>query len=222
MKCPICKDSRFNKVNAICEVPPWHKGNDLLRYQCQNCGVIFGPLEILNESQESLKQRYQRLYDSGWREMDPTRVEIKIIEILNLKKGQTCLNWGGGSVSKTSQKVSDLGIVLDTYEPFDPYAKKAITKLDNIGMYDAIFSNNLMEHLQDPVAELMLMSNHLKDDGVMIHKTPCWEYVYEWTEYHLFFFVGKSPEIMAEKAGFTIERLQYDCIKFTKRVLNES
>jgi SAM-dependent methyltransferase len=217
MKCPICKfEKDFKQIVSICEFPVWHCKNKLLRHQCPNCDVIFGPEEILNESKELLKKRYQILYNSGWKETDSTESELDIIKKLNLKNGQRCLNWGGGSVTNTVYKAKELGIILDCYEPFDPYAKNAITNLDGTERYDAIISNNLMEHLQDPVSELILMSKHLQDDGVMIHKTPCWEYVYEWTEYHLFFFLGKSPEIMAQQAGLMAERLTDNCIRFTK------
>lgn len=218
MKCPICKfdNGGFKQIVAVCKLPVWHYKHQLLRYQCPNCDVIFGPEEILSESKEEFGNRYQELYLSGYKEIESTDAELSIIKKLNLKEGQRCLNWGSGSVSSTASAAKTLGIILDCYEPFDPCAENVITKLDGAERYDAIISNNLMEHLQDPVSELILMSNRLQEGGVMIHKTPCWEYVYEWTEYHLFFFLGKSPEIMARQAGLTAERLTDNCILFKK------
>ena len=67
--------------------------------------------------------------------------------------------------------------------------------------FDGIFSNNLLEHLRWPVQELAFMASLLKPDAIMAHTTPCFEYRYEMTRFHLFFFVGKSRQIMAARAG---------------------
>lgn len=33
----------------------------------------------------------------------------------------------------------------------------------------------------------------------MIHSTPCYQYLYEYTRFHLFFFTGKSLEIICNQ-----------------------
>ncbi|MFA5759418.1 MAG: methyltransferase domain-containing protein [Clostridia bacterium] len=214
--CPICETTNeFTVKTSKCNLPEWRK-QDLIRYQCSNCDVIFGPLDILKETTEELKERYIKLYNSGWRETDSTDIELDIISKLNLQSGQNCLNWGGGSLCTTKQHLNKRGILLDIYEPFDPFAKNVITNSDNLGIYDAIISNNVIEHLQDPINEFKLMLKHLKNNGSMIHSTPCWDYVYEWTEYHLFFFVGKSISVLSDKVGLKHHKLSNNYVQFNK------
>ena len=38
----------------------------------------------------------------------------------------------------------------------------------------------------------------------MAHATPCYEYLYEYTRFHLFFFAGKSKDLLLEKAGLQL------------------
>jgi hypothetical protein len=218
MQCPICKFQQniFKQIISDCRLPVWNSAKKLIRYQCPQCDVIFGTLEIIAESKQAFAQRYQKLYESGWRETDSTGAEMCAIEKLGLLPGQKCLNWGSGSISQTRTKAQQLGIVVDLYEPYDPYAKNVLNSVVETALYDGIISNNVMEHLQDPVSELIKMSSHLKEGGVMVHKTPCWNYVYEWTEYHLFFFVGRSVDVMAKQAGLVAVRLDDECIQFEK------
>lgn len=78
-------------------------------------------------------------------------------------------------------------------------------------------SCNLLEHLQDPVEELKLMSGYLKDGGIMVHGTPCYQYKYANTRFHLYFFLGKSVEIMSERAGLTaIKTKEFDTVLYKK------
>ena len=65
--------------------------------------------------------------------------------------------------------------------------------------FDRIFSNDLIEHLRFPVEELRFMRGLLKEDGAMYHATGCYEYAFEYTRFHLFFFTGRSLRLLAEK-----------------------
>ena len=72
--------------------------------------------------------------------------------------------------------------------------------------FDGIFSNNVLEHLANPIEEIKLMRKLLKPEGILLHATPCFEYLYEFTRFHLFFFLGRSREVLAEKTGMKLER----------------
>lgn len=69
--------------------------------------------------------------------------------------------------------------------------------------FDGVFSNNVLEHLRYPVEDLKAISAILNQGGRMSHATPCFEYLYEFTRLHLFFFLGRSRELLVEKAGLT-------------------
>jgi tRNA A58 N-methylase Trm61 len=58
---------------------------------------------------------------------------------------------------------------------------------------------NYIEHVIDPVKDLMYMLDHLTDDGKLIFFTPCFEHCYEFTHYHTFFFTPKALEVLSEK-----------------------
>jgi len=42
----------------------------------------------------------------------------------------------------------------------------------------------------------------------MAHATPCFEYLFEYTRFHLFFFPGRSREVLAQRAGLKIESFE--------------
>ena len=76
--------------------------------------------------------------------------------------------------------------------------------------FDGIYSNNVLEHLRDPVHELTFMASLLTQDASMAHATPCYEYQYEFTRFHLAFYVGKSRHVLAKKVGFQINDFMSD------------
>jgi len=58
------------------------------------------------------------------------------------------------------------------------------------------------------VAELQVMASLLPPDGLMSHATPCFEYRFEFTRFHLFFFLGRSRSFLAREAGLQIQDYQ--------------
>ena len=71
--------------------------------------------------------------------------------------------------------------------------------------FDGIFSNDLLEHLSDPIHELQFMKLLLKSrESKMAHCTGCYNYKYEYTRFHMFFYTGKSLDVLAERAGLSV------------------
>jgi len=54
------------------------------------------------------------------------------------------------------------------------------------------------------------MAEYLKPEGRMAHATPCFEYLYEYTRFHLFFFPGRSRFHLARNAGLKIDEFTQD------------
>jgi len=115
-------------------------------------------------------------------------------------------------------------------------AKKAEKKLDTVltgscedfidqlpdGFFDAIYFNDILEHLVDPYSVLEKIKSKLSKDGVVISSIPNmryhrvlknlvinkdWKYLGHGVmdKTHLRFFTGKSIEAMYINAGYKIE-----------------
>lgn len=204
-QCPLCghedDDQEFAKIRAHCAFG----GGDLLRHVCPVCEVIFGPDKMLQLTPQELSQEYEwhyRVYKEG----DSTEQEILAFHALNPKMDGVYLNYGAGGWSKSVQILRDEGWNVMAFEPHSSASVKAeylINSREKLrGMrFDGLFSNNVLEHLRYPEKELSEMATLLKLGGRMAHATPCYQYLYEYTRFHLFFFTGKSRKILMHKAG---------------------
>ena len=69
------------------------------------------------------------------------------------------------------------------YEPSAPKSDGVIVKHrgEISAKFDAIFSNNVIEHFRDPIAQFEDFKAILADDGRMAHSSPCYEYAYPFT-----------------------------------------
>lgn len=210
LRCPLCgyKDdiSCFTVFQSSCIF----QGGDLIRYQCPNCDLIFGDQKMLALSKEGLGHDYEwhyRIYSEG----DSSVQEIKAFHMLKPQRDGVYLNYGAGSWSNSVEKLRDEGWNVWAYEPHESattagrnYIIKSKEELLNM-KFDGIYSNNVLEHLRYPIKDFKFMSGLLKDDALMSHATPCFEYLYEYTRFHFFFYLGRSREILAEKSGLIIE-----------------
>lgn len=198
MECLICG---FNGELPIIVAESGFKNvynNPIVRYTCPACNVIFGPLDWISLPKEQLGQKYVDVYNAGWREADSTGPEWDAFSALSPEVGKRYLNWGAGSSCKTSILAKEHNLDLTDYDPFDTNPKNS-----NIisGLYDGLFSNNVIEHLQNPITDLLNMRKFLKPNSKMVHATGCYSYVAELSPFHLFFLCGRSLGIVSEKIG---------------------
>ena len=204
LTCPICGHSAARKdyqtVSTMCKF----SGGLLERFVCPECGVIFGPLKMMMLKPGQLAEEYRQSYTT-YSESDCTALEENIFRELNPVKDGVYLNYGAGAWNSTSEKLRQEGYTVYDYEPYAPAADRdnLIRNPEQLRSmkFDGIFSNDLLEHLPDPVKELKFMSSMLKPGGCMIHGSGCYEYAFEYTRFHLFFFVGKSLEYISRDAG---------------------
>lgn len=202
--CKICGHSEIlknvEKKTARC----FFNGGFLERYICPQCDVIFGPLKISEMSSARLGWEYKTHY-KVFAEGDSTAQEMSSFFALNPEKEKKYLNYGAGCWSNTFAKLTELGYEIYNYEPFVASAKQTHVITDRQRLselrFDGIFSCSLIEHLQEPIEELSFMYSLLKPGGKMAHGTGCYEYAYEYTRFHLFFFVGRSLEFLSNKLG---------------------
>lgn len=188
-------------------------GGTLRRYQCPHCDVIFGPLKMLRLSPEELGQEYDwhyRIFSEG----DSTEQEIRAFYSLSPQKGGSYLNYGAGAWSSSVQQLRSQGWNIVAYEPTASAHTQPglVTQREALAdmRFDGIFSNNVLEHLRHPVQDLRFLAGLLRRGGRMSHATPCFEYLYEYTRFHLFFYLGRSRQLLADLAGLRICHFEQD------------
>ncbi len=212
--CPLCghtgSTDSFKKYESQCIF----QGGRLIRLQCPYCDLIFGAHKMLSLSEAELSQDYEWHYQVHV-EGDSTEQEVRAFHALNPSKDGVYLNYGAGAWSRTIELLNNQGWNVYGYEPHASATgngKKIIGSLDALTkmQFDGLFSNNVLEHIRYPVKEFALMRSLLKPGAVMAHATPCFEYLYEYTRFHLFFYLGRSKEVLAHQTGFSIKEFIKD------------
>lgn len=210
LRCPLClvigERDRFGlrcAKDMFC-------GGKLIRYQCQHCDVVFGTEQMLALSRAEIDREYRELY-SIYEEGDATDAELAAFERLEPRTGGRYLNFGCGRWSSALTKLRGKGYDIVGFEPYSAntgMVEHIITSYDRLqGMrFDGIMSNNLIEHLQNPVETFRMMRRLLNDKrSIMTHATECYRYAVEFSRFHLFFFLGRSAGVLAERAGLRVE-----------------
>lgn len=212
--CPICKEVfESDKVSRLVSECIFNGGR-IARYVCPKCGVTFGPEKMLNLSDEFFADDYKMHY-SVYSEGDSTQREIKAFRQLEPNKDGLYLDWGVGAWSTVISTLREEGYQIYGYDPYAPIdSEYVITNEDQLKTmrFDGIFSHDLLEHLKDPVGTFRIFSEILKPNGKMVHTTACYDYVYEYTRFHLFFYTGTSIDEICRQTGFVVEKIDKDPI----------
>ncbi len=184
-------------------------GGALERYECPQCGALFGPMKVLDLPNDELMDEYRLLY-ATYAEADPTERELRTFHSLAPRKEGRYLNWGCGADTKTVGLLRAAGWDVWGYEPAAPQTANFILR-DRGALsekFDGIFSNNVIEHFTQPVEQFKEFGELLKPRAAMAHATPCYEYLYHNTRFHTIFYLGKSLDTLIQKTGFRIESRQ--------------
>lgn len=83
------------------------------------------------------------------------------------------------------------------------YILTNIKELNNIEI-DGIFTHNFIEHLQEPIDQFKEWNKLLKVGDLMSHSSACYKWKFDFSNFHVFYFLGKSLELLASSTGFTI------------------
>jgi rubredoxin len=207
-RCPLCGYETAREHFAVYRSQCIFGGGRLLRFQCPRCDLIFGPDKMLRLSEEELTQEYEwhyRVYSEG----DSSAQEMRAFFSLDPSRSGVYLNYGAGAWSKTMKLLRDEGWQVYAFEPHGSAhsgSPEVIASKDKLSAmkFDGLFSNNLLEHLRDPVGELRFMAGLLKPGAAMAHATPCFRYAYEYTRFHLFFYPGRSRRVLMDEAGLSM------------------
>lgn len=206
LQCYICDYksviSNFKKIIAN----DIFNAGKIIRYQCPNCDVIFGDLRFLTLTEKEINDDYTDLY-SYYKEQDTSNYLLTIFSRLNLfineNKNKKILDFACGDWNNIIPIIRQKG--FNNIYGFDKYVNKK--NIDYIlseeellsKKFDIIYSNNFIEHLIDPLNDIKYLLNLLEKNGCLIFITSCFEYCYEFSHFHTFFFVGRSIDKLCEK-----------------------
>jgi SAM-dependent methyltransferase len=203
ISCPLCGNRGLSNDYILHTSNCIFLGGVLHRHQCPNCDVIFGPGKMLNLDVERLSGEYISHYQI-FSEGDSTESELKAFHLLSPKREGIYLNYGAGSWSQSVQILNDQGWNVHGYDPHVGDLSMS-ADIPFRYKYDGVFTNNVIEHFRDPIRELVGIRSLLKPGGLMSHCSPCFEYCYEFTRFHLFFFPGRSRQVLLDLSGFIEE-----------------
>ncbi|MCG9082785.1 class I SAM-dependent methyltransferase [Laribacter hongkongensis] len=150
---------------------------------------------------------YRNLYPI-YSEGNSTASVIRTFHLLKPSKDGVYLDYGcGGEWSEAIQKLRLDGWNVYGIEPNATNSSEYVfSKWWEVAgkKFTGIFSHNVLEHLFDPIETTRKLSDMLVEGGRLVHATPCFDYRYDFTHYHVFFFTGRSTEVLAEKSGMHI------------------
>lgn len=206
LRCIVCdhtdKRSGFGVHTSQCIFG----GGELERYACPRCECVFGAQKYLDLDESFVDLDYRLLY-SRYSEGDSTANEVRTFRSLAPTPNGVYLDWGcGGAWSRTVAQLRGEGFDVRGYEPSaDTASEFVVNKRSALSArFDAIFSNNVIEHFRDPVAQFREFHGLLQDGGRMAHSSPCYEYAYPFTRFHTLLLVGKSADVLAARTGFAV------------------
>ncbi len=180
-------------------------GGRLERRECPRCGCIFGPAKYLDTPDALVAADYRLLY-AHYSEGDSTEEEVRAFHALRPERGGVYLNWGSGAWSGTVDRLRAEGWDVWGYEPHAPGEHPFVvrTRAEVSARFDGLFSNNVIEHLFDPVAAFRDFGTNLKPGARMAHASPCYSHRFAFTRFHVFFPLGEAPARLGERAGFAL------------------
>jgi hypothetical protein len=190
------------RVNSICLFSQL----ELHRFECSGCGGIFGPMPLIHCKPEELGGLYACLYQF-YREGFSQPFQEKTFYLMNPSRRCEYLNYACGDWTEGCERLRLLGWQVRGYEPFQRVDSEAIVTNRNSVMskqYDGLMTHNFIEHVQDPLAFFNECSSMIKSGGKMAHSSACFDYVFEVSPFHLFFYCGNSVAKLAEQTGFRL------------------
>lgn len=213
-KCIIC-GFEFNSNEAEIKTSECiFAGGKLQRYVCPQCGCIFGPDKFRNQSQNELSDDYVVHY-AGFDENDSTIGEKDTFFLLNPTKTGVYLDYGCGKWANTIIELREQGYNVYGFDMYasdvdNPYIISDINKLKKM-RFDGIFSHDLLEHLLNPIEDILFMKGLLRSPKcLMAHSTACYNYKFEYTRFHTCFFTGDAVSYLCKMTNMDVENFVDD------------
>lgn len=209
--CPVCGHAIPLRVARSREDVCRFAGGRLRRYHCPECEALVGPFKMLDMTPAELATEYAVLY-STYSEGETVEDTVRTFHSLDPEPGPVYLDWGCGWWSSSITRLRGEGWNVWGYEPTPGGpSEHVVSDVGHIAPGLAgIYSNNVIEHLTDPVATFRQMRSLLRLGGMMAHSSPCYAERYLDTRFHTVFFLGRSIEKLAARTGFEVVRREED------------
>jgi hypothetical protein len=212
--CPCCGKRQFFSAMEKIEAVDFLYQEKLRRFRCGECDLIFGPAPLLFLPKPDMSELY-RLYYLLYEEGVTVSAQEKTFYLLNPAFDGAYLNYGCGYWQEGVQRLRAVQWQVWGFDPHLSEHRRAelhslglVISLDQLPhrQFSGLFSHNFIEHTQDPFELFQTLRTLLAPGAAMAHSTPCYEYLFEFSPFHLFFFTGRSIEALAARSGFTIEQ----------------
>ncbi|MGK7915830.1 MAG: class I SAM-dependent methyltransferase [Prochloraceae cyanobacterium] len=232
-KCQVCGNSEHNKPFVAREMMFGLK-EEFDYFECSNCGC----LQIV-EVPSNLGKYYPEEYYASTEKLPQLPPPIKLgepvqhwLELAGVDLDSAILDVGSGR-GHMLLELNKVGYSnLTGVDPFieeDLHPQPGVTVLNRSleqveGAYDFIMLHHSFEHMPDPLSTLQQLYRLLKPNQLLLVRIPVAQ-SYAWKKYgvdwvqldpprHLFLYSEKSIRILAEKIGFSVEKIIYDSIGF--------
>ena len=190
--CTICGNNDKLANYKIFEADDIFNAGKLIRYECPSCKTIFGDLRFLQMPISEINKDYEDLY-SYFSEGDTTSYILTVLENLDCFKDKSLkyLDYACGRWNKVIPELRNRDYDIIGY---DKYVSEGGYTTNNLGdlKFDVIYNCNFIEHLINPLQDIQEIIKHLKPGGYLIFISPCFEYCYDFTHYHTFYFNDTS------------------------------
>jgi hypothetical protein len=204
--CPICENIiEITNENIVFSRNFWDTGI-IKRIKCSSCNLIFGPLSVINKDSKRLSEDYKMLY-SYYKEGETSIYQKMAFEALNGLKNKKYLNYACGTWKDGISELLKLGWDIYGFEPNLPLQHENIkVNVDDLAdiEFDGLFTHNFIEHIQNPIKMFTTWNKMLKVGDIMVHSSACFKWKFDFSNFHIFFFLGESLDILAKRTGFKV------------------
>lgn len=150
-----------------------------------------------------------------------TEIVRKIHALLNLNSESLVCDFGAGGgllpgIFRESFEISPVCVELDPglRQRLKELNFSCVEKLEDIGsVFDAIYTSNVLEHIEDDFRALVSLRNHLKPEGRLAIYVPAHQFLYSEMDRmvgHVRRYSMKELKRVVSRAGFKIEYAKYD------------
>ena len=93
---------------------------------------------------------------------------------------------------------------------YDKYvsAPNVLSNIDGL-KFDIVYAINFIEHLINPVSDILYMLTHLNDKGYLVFISDCIDaYGVDHTHFHTFYFTGNSLNILCKTLNMNLLHIE--------------
>jgi len=221
--CPLCEDPKTRLVHFPANpepfpgCPPWPAHD---KFHCEACHYLWS--ECLSELDLTAYAHEYVQANSDIQRVPNERMadSPKLLDLLLAwTDGRRFLEWGIGYNTPYVEEVRSLGIDLWACDisaavPYGGHVVRLPQESERLttALFDGIFSQDVVEHFNDPVGDYRRSRAMLRPGGLLLSSTPVLEHLWNgcepvpdhiwlWSPWHTSLCSSRSMELLAAQAG---------------------